>query len=124
MGSTYDKQTTYSVADLLKMRGSLLNHYKKLLMVRKANPEIARGTYTALVFRDTKAGGFLCEWNGSTVAVIHNTTEKELTLDLKEATDLSFTQISAVLEAVIGEGGAELEDGVLTLGSQTSVVLR
>jgi len=123
-GSNYTKQTTYSAADLLKMKGSLLNHYKKLLMVRKANPEIARGEYTALTLKDTKAGGFLCTWNGSTAAVIHNTTEKTQTVNLKEATDLTFTQIAAVLEAVIGEGGAELEDGVLTLYSQTSVVLR
>ena len=124
VGSDYTKQTTYTVADLLEMEGSLLNHYRKVLMVRKANPEIARGTYTPLAFRDTKVGGFLCEWNGSVAAVIHNTTEKEWTLDLGEVTDRSFTQISAVLEAVIGEGGAALEDDVLTIGSQTSVVLR
>jgi glutamate-1-semialdehyde 2,1-aminomutase len=31
---------------------------------------------------------------------------------------------AAVLEAVPGEGGASLEDGMLTLGSQTSAVLR
>ena len=124
VGSDYAKQTPYSVADLEQMKGSLLNHYKKVLAVRKAHPEIARGTYTALLFPDTKLGGFLCEWNGSTVAVLHNTTGGTLTVDLKEATDYPFTEISAVLECVFGEGGAELEDGVLTLYSQTSVVLR
>ncbi len=123
-GSTYDKQTPYSVKDLLEMKGSLANHYKKVLMVRKANPEIARGTYTALVFPDTKAGGFLCEWNGHTVAVIHNPTERTQTVDLKDASDLSFTEISAVLECLPGQGGASLDGTVLTLGSQTSVVLR
>ena len=123
-GSTYDKQTPYSVKDLLKMQGSLVNHYKKVLMARKANPEIARGTYTALSFTDTKAGGFLCEWNGNTVAVIHNPGSKAVTLDLENATALTFTQISAVLECIPGEGGATLEGTVLTLGSQTSVILR
>ena len=123
-GSDYTKQTTYSVADLLKMKGSLLHHYQKLLTVRKANPEIARGDYTALVFPDTKLGGFLCAWNGSTAAVIHNTTEKTLKVNLREATDQPLTVISAVIEAIPGEGGALLEDGVLTVGSQTSVVLR
>ena len=124
VGSTYAKQTPYSAADLLKMKGSLTNHYRKVLMVRKANPEIARGTYTALAFPDTKAGGFLCEWNGRTVAVIHNTTERTQTVDLKDVTDLSFTEISAVLECLPGQGGASLDGTVLTLGSQTSVVLR
>ena len=123
-GSTYAKQTPYSVKDLLNMKGSLTNHYKRVLMVRKANPEIARGTYTALAFPDTKAGGFLCTWNGRTVAVIHNTTEHTQTVDLKDATDLSFSGISAVLECLPGQGGASLDGTVLTLGSQTSVVLR
>ena len=123
-GSDYAKQTPYSVKDLLGMKGSLVNHYKKLLMIRKAHPEIARGEYTALVFPDTKLGGFLCEWNGSTAAVIHNTTEKTLRVNLREVTDRVLTEISAVAEAIPGEGGAALEDGVLTVGSQTSVVLK
>ena len=123
-GSDYAKQTLYSVADLEKMQGSLLNHYRKLLMVRKANPEIARGDYKALKTEDTKAGGFLCTWNGSTAAVIHNTTEKEQTIRIREAAGMDFTRICAVLEAIPGEGGAVLEDGILTVGSQTSVILR
>jgi len=123
-GSDYKKQTTYSVKDLEGIRGSLLNHYRKLISVRKANPEIARGEYQALTFKDTKLGGFLCTWNGKTVGVFHNTTGKELTVDLKEATEQTFTELAAVLEAVPGEGGATLEGTKLTLGAQTSAVLR
>ena len=123
-GSDYKKQTTYTVQDLEKMGGSLLNYYKKLIAVRRDNPEIARGKYKALSFKDTKLGGFLCTWNGKTVGVFHNTTEKELTVDLKDATEQLFTEIAAVLEAIPGEGGALLEGTVLMLGAQTSVVLR
>ena len=123
-GSTYDKQTPYTVQDLENMPGSLLRHYRKLLKIRKDNPEIARGTFTALSFPDSKAGGFLCSWNGSTVAVLHNTTEKTQKLDLKAACDLPFTAIAAVVEALYGEGGAELDGTVLTLYPQTTVVLR
>ena len=123
-GSDYKKQTTYSVKDLEGIRGSLLNHYKKLIAVRKANPEIARGEYQALAFKGTKAGGFLCTDDGKTVGVFHNTTGKEATLDLKDATDQLFTEIAAVLEAVPGEGGATLEGTKLTLRPQTSAVLR
>ena len=93
-------------------------------MIRKANPEIARGTCTALNFPDSKAGGFLCAWNGSTVAVLHNTTDRTCKLDLKDACGMTFTTISAVAEAVFGEGGAELDGTVLTLYPQTTVVLR
>ena len=119
-GSNYDSQTEDTVAGMLQNEKSLLNYYKRLLMIRKANPEIARGDYTALSFPDSNAGGFLCTWNGKTVAVFHNPGKKEVTLDLSEATNLTLTEIAAV----IGKKGASFGDGVLTLGSQTSAVLR
>ena len=105
------------------LRGSssgIYTYYKRLLMIRRANPEIARGEIRALNFPDTKAGGYLCTWEGSTVAVLHNTTQRTITLDLAAATDLSFTQIGAV----IGMGTAVLDGTLLTLEGQTSAVLR
>ena len=123
-GSTYDKQTTYSVKDLEGMAGSVLQHYRKLIAIRKANPEIARGEYTALAFSDTKLGGFLCTWNGSTVGVFHNTTDRKLSVDLSEATEQEFSQIAAMITVDPFDNLATLEGTVLTLGPQTSAVLR
>ncbi len=122
IGSTYDrsKQTPYSVQDLKKTSDSLYNYYKRLIMIRKANPEIARGEYTALSFPDSKAGGFTVSWQGNTVAVLHNTGNGTAKLDLSAATDIPFS----VLSAVIGLGGASLDGTVLTLDGQTSAVLR
>ena len=119
-GSDYANQTEATAADMLRDPDSLLNHYKKLLMIRKANPEIARGTYRALSFPDSKAGGFLSTWRGNTVAVLHNTGKRKVTLDVAGAAGMPFEQI----EAVAGAGGATLENGVLTLDAQTSAVLR
>lgn len=124
VGSTYDKQTPYAVTDLERMPGSLLNHYRKLIALRRANPEIARGELMALKFPDTKAGGYLCKWNGSVVGVLHNTTAKSVTLDLKAATETDFTEISGWVTAEPEDGGAALADGILTLGPQTSAVVR
>jgi len=118
-GSTYDSQTPYSVKDLEAMGSTLLQHYRKLIALRRANPEIARGNYTALSFPDTKAGGFLCEWNGSVVGVFHNTTNSEKTLDLSVIPDVSFSGVFFV-----GMNEASLEGSLLTLGPQTSAVLR
>ena len=118
-GSTYDKQTPYSVQDLDSMQGTILQHYRKLIALRKANPEIARGTLTALSFPDTKAGGFLCEWNGSVVGVFHNTTNSEKVLDLSQATDLVFTQLT-----FIGAEEASLDGSLLTLGARTTAIIR
>ena len=123
-GSTYDKQTPYSVTDLEKMSGSLLQHYRKLLAIRRDHPEIARGEYTALSFPDTKLGGFLCAWNGVTAGVFHNTTDRKLSVDLSAATDRVFSRVSAALAVDPAECIAVLENNVLTLGPQTSAVLR
>ncbi|MBQ3485182.1 MAG: hypothetical protein IJA77_06735 [Clostridia bacterium] len=119
-GSTYAKQTPYSVKDLAAMSDSVLNHYKQLIMIRKANPEIARGEYRALKFTDTKVGGFTAAWEGRTVAVLHNTTNRACQVDLAQATDTLFETIAAVA----GAGQATLEGTVLTIDGQTSVVLR
>ena len=118
--TTYDEknQTSYSVLDLQKMSTSLLTHYKQLIMIRKANPEIARGEYKALSFED-KLGGFTATWQGNTVAVLHNTTTRDITVDLAAAgVDMSL------IAAVVGVGAATLEGTTLTLSGQTSVVLR
>lgn len=119
-GATYTKQTKDGVAQLISKGDSLLTHYKQLLMIRRANPEIARGEYHALTFTGTKVGGFTATWNASTVAVIHNTTDKVQTVDLAGVTDMPFT----TLAAYAGNGQATLEGTVLTLGPQTSAVLR
>ena len=120
-GADYDasRQTPYSVADLLGNPNGILAYYKKLLMVRRANPEIARGAFTALSFPGVKVGGFVSTWNGRSAAVLHNPTQRTIRVDRAEATDLVFTEISAVLGK-----GAELEGTVLTLEGQTSAVLR
>ena len=98
---------------------SLYSYYKKLIMIRKANPAICRGTYTALAFTDTKLGGFTATYEDTTVAVLHNTSGSAITVDLSAVTDITFTKINAA----IGAGNATLDGKNLTLDSQTSVVL-
>ena len=123
-GSNYDKSKFSSVADREKSKGSILWHYRKLIAIRNAYPEIARGDYTALKFKDTKLGGFLCALDGSTIGVFHNTTEKTLTVDLAEATEQAFTEIAAMIAVDPFESEVTLEGTVLTMGPQTSAVLR
>ena len=102
------------------MGTGLYNYYKRLIMIRKANPEIARGEYKALAFTDTKVGGFLCTLDGSTIAVLHNTTNRDISVDLSQVTDIGFDYIAAS----IGIGSAQLDGTILLLESQTSAVLR
>ena len=119
-GADYASQTENTVQSLIGQGDSLLTHYKRLLMIRKANPEIARGTVQALDFDSSKPGGFLCAWQGSTVAVLHNAGKTAWTVDLSTQPALSGMDIAAVA----GIGGARIENGSLTLDPWTSVVLR
>ncbi|MGN1103940.1 MAG: alpha-amylase family glycosyl hydrolase [Candidatus Coproplasma sp.] len=122
VGSTYPEssQTNGTVKEQIGKNDSLYTHYKKLIMIRNANPEIARGEYKALSFTDTKLGGFTSTLNGSTVAVLHNTTTEEITVDLSTVTNINFT----VIRATAGLNGAKLNGTTLTLGAQTSVVIK
>ena len=119
-GAGYSSERSYATAAEQMADGdSLYTYYKKLIMIRKANPAICRGAYTALDFKDTKLGGFTASYEGTTVAVLHNPTGSAVTVDLSSVTDIPFTQINAA----IGAGTATLDGTTLTLDSQTSVVL-
>lgn len=121
VGANYAaKQANGTVKEHLADPNSLYNHYKKLIAVRKANPEIANGTYTSLSLNEGKVGGFLSQYEGKTVAVIHNTTTTEVTIDLSKYPQIPSTQLAAF----VGVGTASLNGTTLTLAGQTSVVLR
>jgi glycosidase len=122
-GSAYDrsKQTNGTVKSQLPKKTSLLNHYKKLIRLRKANPEIARGLIKPLDFSQyTAFGGFVSDYNGSKVAVFHNVGENEITVDLQNYTDLNFVAV----RGYAGKGKAVLNGSLLTVSGYTSVVLK
>ncbi len=138
-GTTFekDKQTNGTVAEQLGKADSLLTHYKKLILIRKANPEIASGEYHALAIKDSKAGGFVSVKDGKAVAVFHNTSSSSVEIDLSTLSFKSGDPITKYFDA----SGAKLTDAVysemslrhalasldgtkLTLPAQSSAVLR
>ncbi len=121
VGANYTgKQSNGTVTDQLPDGNSLLSHYKKLIQIRQANPEIVYGTYQALKLDDTKVGGFLSTYEGKTVCVLHNTTLQPFTIDISQLGGVELSQ----LVAAVGVGAATLEGTTLTIDAQTSVVLR
>ena len=122
-GTTYskDSQANTSVKEQLGRDDSLLTYYKKLLMIRAANPEIAKGEYKALKLSGTKTGGFVSTLNGSSVCVLHNPSNGSATIDLSK---VSGAESFKTIAAAIGQGTATLEGSTLTLNGRTSVVLR
>ena len=121
-GANYpdEQRLGQSAAEQLGDSESLLRYYQRLLMIRHANPEIARGEYSAIAPEEGKLGGFVSVWEGKAVCVLHNTTRNTESVDLSTLSDRSFS----VLAATAGLGEATLEGTTLTLGAQTSVVLR
>ena len=121
-GTTYgrDKQIQKGVKDQKGDEKSLYSYYKKLIMIRKANPAIARGVYKSVSIPDSKVGGFTATLDGNTVLVLHNPTKNTQTVDLTALGDFH------TLRACIGLGSAQLSGvngSALTLDGQTSAVL-
>ena len=120
-GTTYSSTIVdYTVTEQMGNGSSLYSYYKKVLMLRHAYPEIANGTYSSLDLTGTKAGGFVSSYNGSTIAVLHNTSTNSVTLNLSDIGDGSFQSV----DAFIGVEEASIENGQLILGGQTSVILK
>ena len=121
IGANYNvEQTNGTVATNLPDGNSLYNHYKRLISIRKANPEIAYGEYTPIKINGKKLGGFTSTYEGSTVAVLHNTSLSAVEIDLSTLSGVSVEEIVAA----VGVGGATLDGTVLKIDGQTSVVLK
>ena len=117
VGADYtSEQINGTVVDQLPNGDSLYNHYKKLISIRKAYPEIACGSFTP-VNTETNVAGFISTYEDSTVVVLHNTTQEAVTMDIS---DIPATEIGAYA----GVNDATLDGTILTIGAQTSVVLK
>lgn len=124
VGTSYDEslQINGTVKSQLKAKDSLYNHYKKLIQIRKANPEIARGNYLPLKTEIFTVGGFISSYMGENVLVIHNTGVNQKTINLKDYTDLDFNTIVGIIG--MGDANLKYEDGILVLDGLTSVIVR
>lgn len=122
-GSTYlDKyQIKTTVADQIEDENSLYNYYCRLIAIRHKHPEIARGDYTAISCG--KLAGFLVEYNGETLIIIHNATTEKITYDLTKCKALSGVSMETLCD-YIGVGTASLDGTILTISGQTSVILK
>ena len=118
-GTTYASSNQVKEGALQQQQNaaSLYTYYKKLIMIRKANPAIARGEYKSVSISGTKVGGFTSTLDGTTVLVLHNPSRSG------QKVDLSAIGSFSTLRAVIGMGGATLSGTTLEIDGQTSVVL-
>ncbi|MEE1037197.1 MAG: alpha-amylase family glycosyl hydrolase [Oscillospiraceae bacterium] len=121
-GTTYQKknQITTTVADQMADENSLYSYYCDVIAVRHRYPAIARGTYTVLKGNSRNLGGFQIDYQGDTLCLLHNNGQQELTFDFSKVE--GFTP--EMLCDFVGMGSAKLEGNILTLGPQTSAIVK
>lgn len=118
VGASYteDSQTNGTVRSQLGKENSIYNHYKKVIALRNANPEIARGQVSSI----TTFGDSICVlkyvYNGSTVYVIHNMAAIGANLDLSSFGNLVLSGWTTA--------EATLSGSQLTMGAFGSAVVR
>ena len=88
------------------------------MLIRRKYPEIARGSYKALSCDDASVGGFVID--GMKTVIIHNTSAESVTVDIAKCVGKPHWELCDV----IGASPASLENDVLTVGAQTSVILK
>lgn len=122
VGTTYPaaNQITTTVADQLADEGSLYHYYCRLIAIRHKYPAIARGIYTAVKSSEKNFGGFRIDHDGEVIGLFHNNGAEAVSYDLSKLEGCSFTEICDY----IGMADATLEGTVLTLGPQTSVIVK
>lgn len=117
-GSTYpsSSQNNGTVQEQLKSSDSIYNHYKKLIAIRNANPEIARGKVTAVTIFGESIAALKFEYDGSIVYVIHNLYASETTLNVSSLGISTLRAWTTTESTLVGSK--------LTLGGRGSVVLK
>ena len=125
VGTTYpaSKQIQTTVAQQKADSASMYSYYCRLLTIRHKHPAIARGTYTAVNCGNKNFGGFTVSYEGEILGIFHNTSTEEITIDLSACAELAGISFSRLCDS-IGCGGAKLSGTTLTLGPQTSAIVK
>ncbi len=123
-GATYESkyQINGTVASHLEDENSLLNRYRQLIELRVKYPQIARGSYKPLTTSNGCVAGFIVTYNGETTVIMHNSALESVTVDLSKAIADNGLSFKKILETV--GNASSFSNGSLTIGAQTSVIIR
>ena len=129
-------QNFAGVAEQLTDEGSILNYYRRALLIRNQNPEIARGTIS-IVSKATEgnAAAMVKTFNGSSIAILYNNSATDAhTFDSKAVYTIKNELESAVgttskgVEIVgfltVDNSEIKLEGEELTLPARSIVYLK
>ena len=127
IGSNYPEknQIKTTVADQVKDENSLYSYYCELIAIRHKHQAIARGTYKSVGTSEKNLGGFLVEYKGEKLLILHNTSAtEEITYDLSKSTDLGGFTPTEICDAIGVSDTVKLDGTMITVGPQTSLILK
>ena len=104
-----------------KDENSLLNFYKKILSIKKENPEIARGHINAIDIGNDSICAYSCDYNGAKVYIVHNLLEEDLNINFSKE-KYKYKKIVGSLET--DDGKVELKGDVLTLPAMSTAIIK
>lgn len=117
------QQSLPSVEEQLKNKDSILNYYKRALLLRNQIPEIARGTVSIV---DSLCNGHQAaitkDWNGSIIGIVYNTGEEDITVDVNN-TELINGQLKGYL-TLHPDQKITYKEGILTMPARSIAILK
>lgn len=116
---TVKQDSIDGVAEQLKDEDSLLTHYRLLLKLKNQNPQIARGTVTALDFGKQSICAYTSIYDRTAVMVIHNLSLEDTEIDLNAAGYADFDELRGYVVSKNAEDEKEM-DSVPALGDPSS----
>ncbi len=122
-GSSNEETYEKGLDEHLKDNNSLVNYYKQIIRIKNLNPEIARGSVTAIDTGENFVCAYQSEYNGKKVYVIHNLANKENTKNVTLEHNLfGNSEVEAYLS--VKNENYKIENGKITLPSYSTIILK
>ncbi len=100
--------------------GSLLNHYHRLIALRRATPALRRGSYRAIIDRPADVMAYAREHKGQRALVCLNFASRPARIDLRTAEDGEW---KVLLSTVTRKGEGMKVSGEVALNANEALVL-
>ena len=113
------QENVKSVEEQFRDEDSMLNHYRLLLKLKNQNPQIARGTVTAVDLGSQSLCSYTSIYDGTAVMVIHNLSLDDTDIDLNAAGFSDFNELRGYVVSKNAEGDKET-DSIPVLGQTSS----
>ncbi len=120
-GTTQFELPTAGMDEQAKDKNSLLSFYRDAIRLKDLNPEIARGTISAIDLGNPSLCAYKSEFNGKTLYIIHNLDIEAIDISLKN--DI-FKNVEMRGSIVAKTGNVSIKGNNLNMPSFSTVILR